>query len=232
MPLVLVPTPLGNLRDVTLRALDVLERAELIVAEDTRVARRLLHALEIGAKRVVSYREQNAAVVTRRILSHAETELVAVVTDAGMPSVSDPGSALVAAARAAGVAVDVLPGPSAALGAAVLAGFPLHRFAFEGFPPRKSGARRRAFDEALQREVTSVWFESPHRIRASLHDLVAVAPDARVFLVREYTKRYEQQLSGDPAEVAKALDDPVRGEITFVIAPLEKRVRRSAEKGP
>lgn len=232
MPLVFVPTPLGNLRDITLHALDVLERAELVVAEDTRVARKLLNALEIGAKRVISYREQNAARVTARILAQAASELVVVVTDAGMPSVSDPGSALVTAARATGVPVEVLPGPSAVLGAAVLSGFPLHRFAFEGFPPRKSGARRRTFDESLRRDLTSVWFESPHRIRACLTDLAAVAPDARVFLVREYTKRYEQQLSGDPASVAQALDDPVRGEITFVIAPLEKSARRSAEKRP
>jgi 16S rRNA (cytidine1402-2'-O)-methyltransferase len=125
MPLVFVPTPLGNLRDITLRSLDALRDAALIVAEDTRVARKLLSALDLEQREVWSYREQNAATVTGGILDRAREQLVAVVTDAGMPGISDPGSDLVAAAREAGVAIEVLPGPSAALGVAVLSGFPL-----------------------------------------------------------------------------------------------------------
>jgi 16S rRNA (cytidine1402-2'-O)-methyltransferase len=217
MPLIFVPAPLGNLRDITLRALDVLRDCRLIVAEDTRVARRLLAALGLPSKPALSYREQNAAAVTPSILDRARSEMVAVLSDAGMPGISDPGSALVAAARAAGIAVDVLPGPSAALGVAVLSGFDLHRFAFEGFPPRRSGERRRAFARALAAGTTSIWFEAPHRIRAALADLAAVAPQARVFLVREYTKLHEQQLLGTPAAVAAALPEPVRGEIAFAI---------------
>ncbi len=219
MPLVFVPTPLGNLRDVTLRALDVLRDAELIVAEDTRVARKLLHALGIRIPELWSYREQNAAGATPGILDRARAGLVAVTCDAGMPAVSDPGSELIAAARAAGVAVEVLPGPSAAFGVAVLSGFPLRRFSFEGFPPRASRARVDAFARALAGEATTVWFESPRRIRASLADLDEAAPDAEVFLVREYTKLHEQQLWGTPASVAGALDEPVRGEIAFAVAP-------------
>jgi len=220
MPLVFVPTPLGNLRDVTLRALDTLREAALIVAEDTRVARKLLHALGIDAPEIWSYREQNAASVTGGILERARTQLVAVTTDAGMPGISDPGTELVAAAREAGVAVEVLPGPSAAFGVAVLSGFPLDRWAFEGFPERSSGARRRQFQAALGREVTTLWYESPQRIRSSLGDLAAVAPGARVFLVREYTKLHEQQVVGSPAAVAAALADPIRGEIAFAVAPV------------
>jgi 16S rRNA (cytidine1402-2'-O)-methyltransferase len=222
MPLYVVPTPLGNLGDMTERARNALRNASIIVAEDTRVARRLLHALGIEGKTIWSYREQNAAQVTAGILERAREEPVALTSDAGMPGVSDPGSELIAAARAAGVAVDVLPGPSAALGVAVLSGFPLRRFAFEGFPPRSSRSRREHFARVLPAAGTTIWFESPQRIRATLADLAAVAPGARVFLVREYTKLHEQQALGSPAQVAALLDDPIRGEIAFAIAPIEQ----------
>lgn len=219
MPLVLVPTPLGNLRDVTLRALDVLRDAELIVAEDTRVARKLLQALGLPGRELWSYREQNAAGATANILERARGGLVALTSDAGMPAISDPGSRLVAAAREAGVSVEVLPGPSAAFGVAALSGFSLQRFSFEGFPPRSSAGRRRAFERALRTEATTVWFESPRRIRAALTDLGAAAPAAQVFLVREYTKVHEQQLIGSAESVAAKLPDPVLGEIAFAVAP-------------
>ena len=219
MPLVLVPTPLGNLGDVTRRALDALRDADLVVAEDTRVARKLLHALDVGPKDLWSYREQNAASVTPGILERARSGRVVLVSDAGTPGISDPGSELVAAARAAGIEVEVLPGPSAVVGVAVLSGFPLRRFVFEGFPPRTSPARRDLFARALRAQATTIWYESPQRIAATLADLAAVAPDAQVFLVREYTKRFEQQLLGTPEAVAAALNEPVRGEIAFAIAP-------------
>lgn len=219
MPLSLVPTPLGNLGDITVRAIDTLKAADLIVAEDTRVARKLLNALNIAAKDVWSYREQNAAAVTGGILERARAGNVVLVSDAGMPGISDPGCDLVAAAHAAGIAVDVLPGPSAALGVAVLSGFSLQRFTFEGFLPRARGARQKSLREALRGGVTTIWFESPQRILATLEDLAIVAPDARVFLVREYTKRFEQQVLGSAAEVAARLEQPIRGEIAFAIAP-------------
>jgi 16S rRNA (cytidine1402-2'-O)-methyltransferase len=217
MGLTFVPTPLGNLRDITLRALDALREAELIVAEDTRVARRLLSAHGIAGTLIWTYHEHNAATSTAAILERAATGNVAVVTDAGMPGISDPGSALVTAARAAGIAVDVLPGPTAFACAAVLSGFDVRRFVFEGFPPRTSGARKTAFRTAMARGIPSVWYESPHRIADALADLAAIAPDVPTFLVREFTKLYEQQISGTPAEVAAALPDPMRGEVAFVI---------------
>jgi 16S rRNA (cytidine1402-2'-O)-methyltransferase len=219
MPLHLVPTPLGNLGDITLRAVETLRAADLIVAEDTRVARKLLNALGIGPKELWSYREQNAAAVTPGILERAREQTVALVSDAGTPGISDPGSELVAAARDTGVAVEVLPGPSAVIGAAVLSGFPLRRFTFEGFPARTASARRTQLAAALRSGVTTLWYESPQRILATLADLDMVAPDARVFILREYTKRFEQQLCGTPAHVATSLDVPVRGEIAFAIAP-------------
>jgi 16S rRNA (cytidine1402-2'-O)-methyltransferase len=219
MPLFVVPTPLGNLGDITQRAVATLRDADLVIAEDTRVARKLLSALGIGHKELWSYREQNAAAVTPGILERAREQRVVVVTDAGMPGISDPGNALIAAARDAAVPIDVLPGPSAMLGVAVLSGFPLQRFTFEGFPPRTSAARRKHFRQALCADATIVWFESPQRIHAALADLAVVAPDARVFLVREYTKKFEQQLLGSAADVAAGLTDPVRGEIAFAVAP-------------
>jgi 16S rRNA (cytidine1402-2'-O)-methyltransferase len=215
MGLVFVPTPLGNLRDVTLRAIDALRDAPLIVAEDSRVTRRLLNALEIGPKEIWTYHDHNARATTDAILTRAREQTVAVVTDAGTPGISDPGSGLVAAARAQGLPVEVLPGPAAFVCAAVLSGFDLRTFAFAGFPPRGSAQRRSAFKAALG--TTTVWYEAPHRIRESLADLAAVAPHRRTFLVRELTKLHEQQISGTPAEVLAALDDPARGEVAFVV---------------
>ena len=217
MPLTFVATPLGNLRDITLRCLDALREATLIVAEDTRVARRLLSALDLPGRELCSYREQNAAAVTATILERARTESVVFVSDAGMPGISDPGTELVTAARAAGIAVEALPGPSAVLGVALLSGFDLQRFTFDGFVPRTVSVRRLAFERALLSERTSLWFESPQRIHATLRDLATIAPDARIFLLREYTKRFEEQLLGTPEEVARALADPARGEIAFAI---------------
>lgn len=219
MPLVFVPTPLGNLRDVTLRSLDALRDCTLLVAEDTRVARKLLNALALPGKEIWSYHEHNAAAATAGILERARSELVAVVTDAGTPGISDPGSDLVAAARAAGIAVEVLPGPSALTGVAVLSGFPLRRFVFEGFPPRTSAARKHAFAKSFALGIPSVWYESPQRIHAMLADLAQVDPQAQVFVLREYTKHFEEQLLGTAEEVAQRLADPVRGEIAVAVMP-------------
>ncbi|MBV9232632.1 MAG: 16S rRNA (cytidine(1402)-2'-O)-methyltransferase [Candidatus Eremiobacteraeota bacterium] len=233
MPLVFVPTPLGNLRDITLRALDLLRDAELIVAEDTRVARRLLGALDLPGRTLWSYREENAGSMTARILERARDGVVAVTCDAGMPGISDPGSALVAAARRESVGVVVLPGPSVPPAVALLSGFPLQRFAFEGFPPRTAGARRKRFTEALERGATTVWYESPQRLRAALKDLAAVAPGSQIFVVREYTKLHEEHLSGTAEEVCARLPERVRGEVAFAVAPWRVAPRpkeRSAEE--
>ncbi len=219
MPLVFVPTPLGNLRDVTLRSLDVLKECDLLVAEDSRVARKLLSALGLPGKEIWSYHEHNAQAAASGILDRARSELVAVVTDAGMPGISDPGNELVALARERDIPIEVLPGASAAIGAAVLSGFPLRRFVFEGFAPRSSGPRREALAQSFALGVPSIWYESPQRIVAFLSDVEAVDPQADVFLLREYTKRYEQQIAGKAAQVAAELPEPVRGEIALAIRP-------------
>ncbi|MBV8149947.1 MAG: 16S rRNA (cytidine(1402)-2'-O)-methyltransferase [Candidatus Eremiobacteraeota bacterium] len=222
MGLVFVPTPLGNLRDITLRALDALRDATLVVAEDTRVARRLLSALEIGGKEIVRY-PRGGGRGFQRILERARDEAVVVVTDAGTPGISDPGGTLVRAAREAGVGVEVLPGPSAAIVAAVLSGFDLRRFSFEGFVPRTEGARRNAFARAQASGATTIWYESPHRIVRTLETLAALEPDAAVFVARELTKLHEQQILGTPEHVLAALERPVRGEIVLVLPALKKR---------
>ena len=217
--LIFVPTPLGNLRDITLRAIDVLREADAIVAEDTRVARRLLSALEIPAPKLLRHDEHSARTTVDAIVERAREERIAVVTDAGMPGISDPGIDLVRHARAQGVPVEVLPGPSAFVTAAVLSGFDLERFSFEGFVPRTPRGRREAFARALDLGTVSVWYETPHRILATLQELAALAPRTPIFLVRELTKLHEQQMLGTATELFAALPKPVRGEIVLVIAP-------------
>ncbi|HEY1728668.1 MAG TPA: 16S rRNA (cytidine(1402)-2'-O)-methyltransferase [Candidatus Baltobacteraceae bacterium] len=220
MSLILVPTPLGNLRDITLRALDVLREADAIVAEDTRVARRLLSALDISAPKLLHYDEHSARSTLEAIVERARTEKVAVVTDAGMPGVSDPGIELVRHARSSGISVEVLPGPSAFVVAAVLSGFDLGRFSFEGFVPRTQRSRRDAFSRALASSLTTVWYDAPHRIAATLEALAELAPRTPIFVARELTKLHEQHLRGTAAEVLAALEKPVRGEIVLVVGPV------------
>lgn len=219
MPLILVPTPLGNLRDITLHAIDELRAADAIVAEDTRVARRLLSALEIPAPDLVHYDEHSAQSTLEAIVARAQDERVAVVTDAGTPGISDPGVALVRHARTAGVRVEVLPGPTAFVVAAVLSGFDLDRFSFEGFVARTRRGRREGFTRALRSGMVTVWYDAPHRIGATLEELAELAPRTPIFLARELTKLHEQQVSGTASEVLAALEKPVRGEIVLVLPP-------------
>ena len=217
MPLVFVPTPLGNLRDITLRALDVLRECDLLVAEDSRVARKLLSALQLPGREIWTYHEHNARSVTPEILQRARDGLIAVVTDAGTPGISDPGAELVAAARAQQVPVEVLPGPSALIGAAVLSGFALREFHFGGFLPRAKNERRRALLQALCAPRPSVWYESPQRILATLGEIGELEPARPLFVLREYTKMYEEQLAGTAAQILERLAQPVRGEIVLVL---------------
>lgn len=219
MGLCFVPTPLGNLRDVTLRALDVLGSCDLIVSEDTRVTRRLLSAHSIAGKEIWTYNEHSPPRSIEAIVERARTEVVAVVSDAGTPGISDPGRTLVVAARAAGVPLEVLPGPSAFVCAAVLSGFDLHGFSFQGFVPRPAGERETALRAALHAGRVSVWYESPQRILTTLDTLARIAPQCDVVLVRELSKLHEQHAAGSPAEVAAVLEQPVRGEIAFVLRP-------------
>ncbi|HVA38371.1 MAG TPA: 16S rRNA (cytidine(1402)-2'-O)-methyltransferase [Candidatus Dormibacteraeota bacterium] len=215
--IVLVPTPLGNLGDLTLRALETLRAADVIACEDTRVTRKLLSHFGIAGKPLHAYHEHNARVAGPKLVAMAAAgRMVAVVTDAGMPGVSDPGSALVNLAREAGVALDLLPGPCAFVSGAVLSGFPVAGLRFGGFLPRAAGERLAALRAAADAEGASAWYESPQRIGQSLRDAER-AGVTRCFLLREYTKLHEQRIVGTPGEVLAALPDPVRGEVVLVV---------------
>lgn len=215
--LVLCPTPLGNLEDVTLRVLRCLRECDYIFAEDTRVSKTLLSRYEID-KPVRSFHER---VEARRLKEAAQMlndgKTIAVITDAGMPGISDPGVELVRAARGAGAVVEVLPGPSACLGAAVLSGFDVARFRFEGFPPRAPGARRSHVAAFAKETAAVIWYEAPTRVRALLADIASELPERRVFLLREYTKRFEEQIEGDAAAALRALSEQPRGEFVVVL---------------
>jgi 16S rRNA (cytidine1402-2'-O)-methyltransferase len=214
----LVGTPIGNLEDITDRARRVLTDVDLIAAEDTRRTGRLLQHLGIerGGKRLISFFEGNEERRVPELLSALrQGSDVAVVTDAGMPGVSDPGYRLVAACVEAGIAVDVAPGPSAALAALVISGLPTDRFVFEGFLPRGGQNRRERLEAIAAEPRTVVLFESPRRVGKTLSEL---PPDRHVAVVRELTKLHQEVIRGTAAEVAAQLRDrDLKGEVVVVV---------------
>jgi 16S rRNA (cytidine1402-2'-O)-methyltransferase len=231
--LYLVATPIGNARDITLRAMDVLAGADVVAAEDTRHTGRLLEILGIRRSgRLVPYHDHNGAAQRPRLLAAlAEGRSVALVSDAGTPLVADPGYRLAAEAIAAGHAVTAVPGASAVLAALAVAGLPTDRFLFAGFLPPKSPARRRTLAELAAVPASLVLYESPRRLAASLADMAAVLGGARPAAVcRELTKRFEETRRGSLAELADAYagGEP-KGEIVVVVGPPpEQRAGREA----
>jgi len=224
--LVVCPTPIGNLEDVTLRVLSALREANVIACEDTRRTRTLLDRYGIGAP-LVSYHEHNeerrATELVRRIRSG---DVVALVSDAGMPLISDPGYVLVRACVAAGVAVEVLPGPSAVIAALVASGLPADSWRFVGFLPRKRGELRRALKSA---DGTLVAFESPRRVPATLGLLAELDPERRVAVCRELTKVHEEVVRGNASELAAHYAaSPPRGEVVLVVGAPGGRGRPGA----
>lgn len=220
--LVVCPTPIGNLEDVTLRVLSALRSADVVACEDTRRTRVLLDKYGVSAK-TVSYHEHNEAARASELVGRMQAgETVALVSDAGMPLVNDPGYVLVGACVAAGIGVEVLPGPSAALTALVASGLPSGTWRFVGFLPRKRGELEALFRGAGE---TLVAFESPRRLAASLEALAAVDPERAVAVCRELTKLHEEVVRGDAAALAEryASEEP-RGEIVVVVgrAPAEE----------
>ncbi|MDQ5821854.1 MAG: 16S rRNA (cytidine(1402)-2'-O)-methyltransferase, partial [Actinomycetota bacterium] len=216
MPLAVCATPIGNLDDVTLRVLRELAEADVVLCEDTRHTRGLLARHGIEA-RLVSYHEHNEAKRTAELLPRLQAgERIALVSDAGMPGISDPGSRLVSAALEAGVPVTVLPGPSAVETALVASGLLADRYQFVGFLPRAMRAREELWAELARSPQPVVAFESPRRLPASLTSLAAALPDRRVAVCRELTKRFEEVVRGTAAEVASRFREPPKGEITLV----------------
>lgn len=218
--LYLVPTPIGNLEDITLRALRVLRRVDWVAAEDTRRARVLFLAHDIQ-QTVFSHHAHNEHREAPRLVDRLRRgECGALVTDAGMPGISDPGFLLARAVREAGLTVCVLPGASAVPTALVASGFPTEPFLFLGYLPSTSGRRRRLLDSLRDEPRTVVVFETPHRLKRVLAELAEGMPERPLAVCRELTKLYEQVLRGRPAEVLSALPDPLRGEIVLVLSPL------------
>lgn len=219
--LVLAATPIGRVGDAPPRLAEELAGADVVAAEDTRRLKRLASELgvEVGG-RVVSYFEGNEAARTPQLLEALEAgQRVVLVTDAGMPSVSDPGYRLVAAAVGADVHVTAVPGPSAVLTALAVSGLPVDRFCFEGFLPRKAGERGRRLAELATEPRTMVFFESPHRTAATLAAMAeAFGADRPAAVCRELTKTYEEVRRGPLAELADRAVEGVRGEITLVVA--------------
>lgn len=217
--LYIVATPIGNLSDLSPRAADILSRADLIAVEDSRVTAKLLH--HIGVKRPMApYHDHNADKVRPGLIARMGREAVALVSDAGTPLISDPGYKLVRDARAAGVKVTTVPGPSAAIAALTLAGLPTDRFAFFGFLPAKPGARATAIAETAGFKGTLVFYESGPRLAATLAALAEGLGDREAAVAREISKAFEEAVTGTLAELAARYDKaPPKGEIVIVVGP-------------
>lgn len=219
--IVLAGTPLGNTADASVRLVELLSTADLIAAEDTRRLRALADRLGVAPTAAIrSYHEHNEAARAPELVAAAVAgATVLVVSDAGMPAVSDPGYRVVRAAAEAGVPVTAVPGPSAVLTALALSGLPSDRFTFEGFLPRKAGERARALAALATEERTMVFFESPHRIHATLAAMAAeFGAERSAAVCRELTKRYEEVRRGPVAELAEWAANGLRGEISIVVA--------------
>ncbi|MHA1536530.1 MAG: 16S rRNA (cytidine(1402)-2'-O)-methyltransferase [Alphaproteobacteria bacterium] len=219
--LYIVATPIGNLRDVTLRALDILAAADVIAAEDTRITGRLLKAYGIETASI-PYHDHNAARARPGLMARLEGgAIVALVSDAGTPLISDPGFKLVEACVQAGISVYAAPGASALLAGLGVAGLPTDRFYFAGFLPPKQAARRKALDEIALVPGTLIFYESARRLAASLADMAAVLGERRASVARELTKRFEEVVRGSLGELAAryAGSGPPKGEIVIVVGP-------------
>lgn len=216
----LVPTPIGNLGDITRRAVETLEGADRIACEDTRRTAPLLNHLGIRGKPLVALHEHNELRRVPELIAAAKAgEAVALVSDAGMPGVSDPGYRLVQACLADEVPFEVLPGPSAVLTALVGSGLPCHAFHFGGFLPVKKGKRLKALEAALEAEGSSIFFESPHRLAGTLELLAEHHPQARTCVARELTKKFETYHRGSASELAAHFQaHPPKGEIVLLLA--------------
>jgi len=225
MPLAVVPTPIGNLEDITLRALRYLREADLVACEDTRRTGRLLAHYEIK-RDLISYHEHNEERLAPELAERAKTERIALVTDAGTPLVSDPGHGLIRACIDAGVDVETLPGPSALTTALVVSGLPADTVVFAGFPPRKGGERTKLFERIASEPSSFVLFESPHRLKRTLGDLPATTP---VAVCRELTKLHEEVFRGTAEEAAEHFSSGVKGEIVLVVRGGTTKMEESLE---
>ncbi len=228
--LYVVATPLGNLGDITLRALEALKAADVIAAEDTRHSSVLLRHYEIH-KPLISYHEHNEAMRTAQLSERlAAGETVALITDAGLPGISDPGARLIRECIRRDLPLTVLPGPSAVLTALVASGFSTDQFFFGGFLPPKSGGRQRDLKAAAARAETSIFFESPHRLLKTLAAACEIMPDRQICVARELTKKFEEYRRGRAEELLQHYTaKPPKGEIVLVISAASTRQTAAGE---
>ncbi len=232
MTLYLIATPIGNLNDITLRALETLRAVDVVASEDTRKTGNLLRHYDIK-KPLLSFHEHNELRVGEKLIALArEGKSVALVTDAGTPGISDPGFTLVRSAIAAEVPVTMIPGASAAVMALVLSGLPVHSFTFRGFPPRKSGPRRRFIAVDKDAPHTLVFYESPYRVKAFLADALEVLGDRRAALANDLTKKFERIDRGTLRELLALVEQTeLRGEYCVVIAgAIDKDIHEEEEE--
>lgn len=230
--LYVVGTPIGNLEDISLRALRVLREVDLIACEDTRQTQKLLTHYEIST-RTISYHKHNESVRAAEIVGRMQQGMsVALVSDAGMPAVSDPGYRLISRAIETGLSVVPVPGPSAFLAALVASGFPTDSFRFCGFLPAKQSERRTVLQEFRRSPATVIFYEAPHRILEALQDVIEILGDARqIVIARELTKVHEEFLRGSAMQAFETLKrrDPVKGEITLLISKAEELLLSSQD---
>ena len=217
--LYIVSTPIGNLDDITLRALKILRHVDLIAAEDTRRTRRLLSHFDIHTP-LVSYFEHNELKRLDKLLSHLKRgKEIALVSDAGTPGISDPGFRLIQQAIEKGIPVIPIPGPSAVIAALSISGLATDSFYFAGFLPRKGGKRRKLLEKLGDLDGTSILYESPHRLMKTLGDLLEICGDRQIVVTRELTKAFEEAIRGSICEVINALEGRrIKGEVTIVLA--------------
>ncbi len=225
-----VATPIGNLADLSFRALETLKNADCIACEDTRHSRTLCARYGISTKLVSYYREKEQERAAQLLALLQEGQNIALISDAGTPALSDPGAVLVRLARAAGIPVTAVPGPSALMTAIALAGLEDTAFYFGGFLPATSTARQQALRKLAALPCSLVFYEAPHRIRACLADALAVLGDRQAQLFRELTKLHEEQRTGSLSELVAQLGDPVRGELVLLIAPGKSSLADSQEE--
>jgi 16S rRNA (cytidine1402-2'-O)-methyltransferase len=226
--LYLIPTPIGNLGDITQRALEILNEVDLVACEDTRVSGRLMQYLGLK-KKLISYHDFNEQVRAKQLLEMInEGKSVAVITDAGSPGISDPAYRIVRTAIDNGIQVTALPGPSAIIPALTASGLPTDRFFFEGFLPNKGGARKTRLEKLKPFDHTLVFYESPHRVHKTLEGMRDVFGDRQACLAREISKKFEQYIRGSITEILEQLPKTVKGEIVIVVEgglPQKKRDR-------
>jgi 16S rRNA (cytidine1402-2'-O)-methyltransferase len=222
--LILAGTPIGNLGDASSRLVDTLRAADLIACEDTRTTAKLLGLLEVTERpKLIALHEHNEHEAADEVARLAAEQTVVLVSDAGMPAISDPGFRVVRACAEAGVTVTSVPGPSAVITALAVAGLPTDRFCFEGFVPRKQTDRAKLIEQLADEPRTTVLYESPHRLATTLDDFAAAWPERQVVVCRELTKLHEEVRRGTCAELAQWASEGVRGEIVLVLAGAEAR---------